>query len=232
MHPDDKKGFYNRWWRITHFYKIKTKEAGESKRLELNPVQALLAKYVDFWNFHLVLKADNKAYRRSSLRGISTQRCSRRTATRSSWPIPARTLGSCFRSSSSCMNRAHRSSNLRTGTIWHKPVAKYDTRNELYFEGINSTIYVALKIRSTTVHRLHVSKWAFIKNAQKVLTATFAAVPKTGVITGESTANGMGGSFFEEWQNEDSRFMKHFFGYQDHPDYCDRSTMRNLPRKT
>lgn len=57
MHPDDKKGFYNRWWRITHFYKIKTKEAGESRRLKLNPIQAVLAKYVDFWNFILVLKA-------------------------------------------------------------------------------------------------------------------------------------------------------------------------------
>jgi hypothetical protein len=53
------------------------------------------------------------------------------------------------------------------------------------------------------------------------LTATFAAVPKDGVITGETTANGMGGSFYEEWQNDDSRFLKHFFGYQDHPDYCD-----------
>lgn len=47
----------------------------------------------------------------------------------------------------SCPARVH----LADGSFWHKPVAKYETRNEFYFEGINSTIYVALKIRSTTV---------------------------------------------------------------------------------
>lgn len=30
-----------------------------------------------------------------------------------------------------------------------------------------------------------------------------------------------GGSFFEEWDNDDSRFWKHFYGYQDHPDNRD-----------
>jgi hypothetical protein len=221
VHPDDKKGFWNRWWRITHFYKIKTKEAGESKRLELNPVQAALARYVDFWNYHLVLKARQQ--------GVSTFFLA--------WHLDAtmftpncntviladsrENLGKLFQIIKFMYESCPAKFQLADGTVWHKPKAKYDTRNELYFEGINSTIYVALKIRSTTVHRLHVSEWAFIKNAQKVLTATFAAVPKTGVITGETTANGMGGSFFEEWQNEDSRFMKHFFGYQNHPDYCD-----------
>ncbi len=72
---------------------------------------------------------------------------------------------------------------------------KYDNANELYFEGLDSTIYVALEARSDTVHRLHVSEAANIKNAEDVLTATLGAVPDDGIVSMESTANGMGGLF-------------------------------------
>jgi hypothetical protein len=220
-HPEDKKRMRNRWWRITHLYRIKTKEAGESTRLILNPVQAVLPKYLDVWRYHLVLKARQQGISTFFLlwhldATLFTPNCNTVILADS-----RENLGKLFQIIKYAYESCPSTIQLADGTIWHKPVAKYDTRNELYFEGINSTIYVALKIRSTTVHRLHVSEWAFIKNAQKVLTATFAAVPKTGIITGETTANGMGGSFYEEWQNENSRFIKHFFGYQDHPDYCD-----------
>lgn len=221
MHPEDAKRIYNRWWRITHLYEIKTKDAGVTARLQLNPIQKILRKYVDFWQYHLVLKARQEGVSTFFLlwhldATLHTPNCNT--------VILAdcrENLGKLFQiikhAYESCPERIQ----LADGTIWVKPKAKYDTKNELYFEGINSTIYVALRIRSTTVHRLHVSEWAWIKDAQEVLTATFAAVPKTGIITGESTANGMGGSFYEEWENENSIFMKHFFGYQHHPDYCD-----------
>jgi hypothetical protein len=78
---------------------------------------------------------------------------------------------------------------LADGAVRRKPKAKYDTKNELYFEGIDSRVHVALEVRSDTLHGLHVSEWAFIKNADEVLTATLAAVVDGGVITGETTAN-------------------------------------------
>jgi hypothetical protein len=42
----------------------------------------------------------------------------------------------------------------------------------------------------------------WIKQAMKVLTATFAAVPKDGVITRETIANGTGGSSAPATQQE------------------------------
>ncbi len=220
IHPDDLARHYNPWYRITHYFLIQTKEAGVVSPMTLNPVQEQLAKYFDYWNWHLILKARQE--------GVSTF-CLL-------WHLDA----TMFTPNTNACILADERDNLVTlfgiikfayescpaaitladGTVWHKPKARYDNRNEIQLEN-GSRIYVALKIRSKTVHRLHVSEWAWIKNAQKVLTATLAAVPKDGVITGETTANGMGGSFYEEWQNEDSRFMKHFFGYQMHPDYCD-----------
>jgi len=221
MHPEDRKKHHNPWYCITHYFRIQTKTPGVTSRLKLNPIQKRLARIVDLWNYHLVLKARQE--------GVSTFfliwhlywtmfRPNTKTCILADDRDNLTGLFQIIRFAyESCPNKVR----LADGTIWTKPEAKYDNRNELFFEGINSTIYVALKIRSKTVHRLHVSEWAFIKNSHKILTATFAAVPKDGVITGETTANGMGGSFFEEWDNENSRFIKHFFGYQDHPDYCD-----------
>ena len=36
---------------------------------------------------------------------------------------------------------------------------------------------------------------------------TLGAVVEGGFISGETTANGEGGSFYEEWENEDSSFL-------------------------
>src|SRR5579863_6305554 len=196
MHPLDRDRFFNRWWRITHLYLIQTKIPGVVSQLVLNPIQKILAKYLDFWTFFLVLKARQE--------GVSTFFLI--------WHLDATlftpniktciladerdNLSGLFQIIKFAYESMPQRVRLADGTIWEKPKARYDNRNELFFEGLNSTIYVALKIRSKTVHRLHVSEWAWIKSAQKVLTATFAAVPKDGVISGESTANGMGGSFF------------------------------------
>jgi hypothetical protein len=219
MHPEDRKKHHNRWYRITHYYQIQTKEPGVTTRLKLNPIQKKLRRLVDFWNHHLVLKARQEGVSTFFLlwhldATLFTENCN--TCILADCRENLVTL---FQIIKHAYETCPAQVKLADGTVWHKPKARYDTRNELHFEGINSRIYVSLSVRSKTVHRLHVSEWAWIKHAQKVLTATFAAVPKTGVITGETTANGMGGSFYEEWENKQSRFMKHFFGFQDHPDY-------------
>lgn len=221
MHPEDRKRIGNWLWRIQHLYKIKTKEAGKLTQMKLRPIQRILAKLLPYWNYHLVLKARQEGvstffliwHLDATMFSPNTNTCILADSREN--------LAGLFQIIKLAYESCPDEVRLADGRIWKKPKAKYDTKNELTFEGINSTIYVALRVRSRTVHRLHVSEWAFIKNAEEVLTATFQAVPKSGIITAESTADGMGGSFYEEWYNEDSRFMKHFFGFQDDPDYSE-----------
>ena len=221
MHPEDKERIFNRWWRIEHLYRIQTKKAGEKVVFKLNEVQKRIKRYMLFWHMILVLKARQEGVSTFFLlfhldRTLFTPNCTtcilahRRDSLKKLFNIIKLAYESC-----------PDAIRLADGTVWHKPKAKYDNVNELSFEGLDSRIYVALEVRSDTLHGLHVSEWAHIKNAENVLTATLAAVVDGGIITGESTANGIGGSFHEEWENEKSPFIKLFFGYQDHSDYCD-----------
>lgn len=105
-----------------------------------------------------------------------------------------------------------------------KPKVSFDNRNELYFPELDSKIYVTLDTRSETVHNLHWSEVAFTKDADNKAAAIFAAVPKDGKITLESTANGMGGYYYEEWADEKSEFKKHFYNWLWDPDYFEPTT--------
>lgn len=105
-----------------------------------------------------------------------------------------------------------------------KPKVSFDNRNELYFPELDSKIYVTLDTRSETVHNLHWSEVAFTKDAENKAAAIFAAVPKTGKITLESTANGMGGYYYEEWDDNKSEFKKHFYNWLWDPDYFEPTT--------
>lgn len=73
--------------------------------------------------------------------------------------------------------------------VWTKPVASYDSVNELIFERNNSRIAVALDSRSTTLHGLHVTELAFRRDAEEMITGTLPAVPDDAPITIETTAN-------------------------------------------
>jgi terminase large subunit-like protein len=95
-----------------------------------------------------------------------------------------------------------------------KPRVSYDNRNELYFPDLNSKIYVAMDTRSETVHNLHISEVAFIADAERKLLGILESVPDDGgIISLESTANGTAGYFYEEWENKDSEFKKHFYNW-------------------
>jgi hypothetical protein len=222
--PEDAKRIGDWRWRLTHLYKIRTKKAGEKVLFTPKPAQLKILKVFPFWKLFIVLKARQV--------GISTLFLL--------WHLDA----TMFTPNTTTCILAHRKDSLKKlfriikiayescpaaiqladGRVWHKPKAKYDNANELYFEGLDSTIYVALEARSDTVHRLHVSEAAHIKNAEDVLTATLGAVPDDGVVTMESTANGMGGLFYELWSEAEegnSQYLPCFVGYQDDPDYCD-----------
>jgi len=100
-----------------------------------------------------------------------------------------------------------------------KPRVSVENRNELYFPGLNSKIYVTVDTRGETVHNLHVSELAFIKHADIKLAATLESVPKEGRITYETTANGMANYAFEEWNTPDSEYKKFFYNWMWDPEY-------------
>ena len=67
--------------------------------------------------------------------------------------------------------------------------------------------------RGMTIHNLHCSEVArWPRDAAEVLASLRAAVPEDGEIVLESTPNGAGGVFYEEWQRaEETGYTKHFF---------------------
>jgi hypothetical protein len=75
--------------------------------------------------------------------------------------------------------------------------------------------------RGLTIQNLHcseVSRWP--GDVAATLAALRAAVPPDGEIVLESTANGAGGSFYEEWQRaEQMGYSRHFFPWWWEPSY-------------
>ncbi len=67
--------------------------------------------------------------------------------------------------------------------------------------------------RGLTIHHLHCSEVArWPRDGEETLASLRAAVPEDGEIVLESTANGVGGVFYEEWQRaEETGYTRHFF---------------------
>ena len=80
-----------------------------------------------------------------------------------------------------------------------------DSASELLFAHNNSSIRVATSMRSGTIHRLHISEFGKIcakypQKAAEVVTGSIPAVPKSGIIIVESTAEGQEGEFYDMTQ--------------------------------
>lgn len=107
--------------------------------------------------------------------------------------------------------------------------------HEMEFAHNGSTIRVATSVRGRTIHRLHVSEFGKIcakypHKAAEVVSGSIPAVPQTGILVIESTAEGQDGSFYRLTQAaiklqqlmrklspKDYRF--HFFAWWEDPDY-------------
>jgi hypothetical protein len=67
--------------------------------------------------------------------------------------------------------------------------------------------------RGMTIHNLHCSEVArWPRDVEETLASLRSAVPEDGEIVLESTPNGAGGIFYEEWQrSEETGYARHFF---------------------
>lgn len=78
--------------------------------------------------------------------------------------------------------------------------------------------------RSSTIHNLHASEVAFWDNAETVMLGLMQAIPNTGntMAVIESTANGVGGYFYDMWQKAkrgENDFVAMFFPWYEHDEY-------------
>lgn len=93
------------------------------------------------------------------------------------------------------------------------------SKYEMFFPEINSRIYCDLESRGDTIGRLHVSEAAFMKDSAK-LKSTLQAVPiQSGVVTIETTANGMANHFYDMWNDGESIYEKLFYPWYLFPEY-------------
>ena len=125
-----------------------------------------------------------------------------------------------------------------------KPTRKYSTKYDLTFAtgeddnpGLESEIKTMVAEgaagRSDTIHFLHGSEVAFWRDGEEVLSGMQQAVPLLSetFIFLESTANGVGGYFYEEWQaakKGESAFTPIFYAWWMHGEYETPATKSSL----
>lgn len=131
-----------------------------------------------------------------------------------------------------------------------KPMIKYSNGKELTFEnptndpltkknnpGLRSKITVAtagtVEVgRSATIHNLHASEVAFFPDARTTMLGLLQCVPDTAnsCVILESTANGVGGYFYDMWQKAcrgENEFIPLFY-----PWFTDKTYTRNFVSET
>lgn len=111
-----------------------------------------------------------------------------------------------------------------------KPTVKTDTVRMLRFvqrfDGapLDNMIYVALKLRSGTVRKLHVTESAYIKDRQELVAGSKQAVPISGSISEETTGNGFN-DFYDSYMEAASKnpgeidYKTFFYPWFDNPEY-------------
>lgn len=110
-----------------------------------------------------------------------------------------------------------------------QPKTKYNTKKDLTFEVLGSTIMTGSAEskeigRSRTNQILHNSEVAFWPNGQELVAGLMQTVPMrpNTMVFHESTANGIGGYFYETWQAAkigDSTFKPLFYAWYDADEY-------------
>lgn len=125
-----------------------------------------------------------------------------------------------------------------------KPVTKTDTKRMYHFTHdyvgnvLDSSIYVALHIRSGTVRNLHITESAYIKDRTELNAGSKQAVPLDGRISEETTGNGYN-EFWDFYNEQDTKqdhlgeldYKTYFYGWHINPEYT-LPVVGELPDKT
>ena len=205
----------DRIWRLNHLYKIKTKDR-KLQTIKLNRAQ----------NEYLVNETNRDIILKARQLGFSTLK------------LLELLDFVLFNKNANAVMIAHLKDKVQVlfeivrlayehfpnfGGEFQKPKASYDNRNEIYFPSLNSKIYVALDTRGETIHNLHISELAYMENAEEKMLGILESVPKNGIISFESTANGTSGYFYQTWEDQRSEFNKHFYPWTFDIDYTEET---------
>lgn len=76
-----------------------------------------------------------------------------------------------------------------------KPALGEDSKTSISFHDRNSKMFISLSIRSTGIHNLHISEFAFCHDDE--IRASLGACAPTANITAETTGNGVGNEAYE-----------------------------------
>jgi hypothetical protein len=213
----------NKWWRLTHLYKILDKQGQlvtfKPSRIQLMILAALGPR----------LRARILKYRQG---GVTTLFCimylddAMWTPGFSAAIIAheRETLDKIFE----IVDRAF--SNVPESL---KPTTERNTLRMLKFKAtfdgvpLDSQIYVALKLRGGTVQAMHITERAYIEGdkSRELEAGSKQAVPMTGRITEETTANGYNeyfDSFTEDYENPNPGMLDYlalFYAWHEDPQY-------------
>jgi hypothetical protein len=195
-------------WRLNHFYKIVTKE-GKLETFKENETQEQINNNRNRWKH--ILK-----YRQG---GVTTLE------------VIKMLDFVCFHKNKNACILAHKKDTLEK--IFNIVRLAYEhmpekfkpiigkgggSKYEMFFPKMNSRIFVALDLRGGTNHWLHISEAAFADKMR--VDATLETVPiDTGIVTFESTPNGLGNHFYKDWIDPDHKSAKLFFPWFFHSEY-------------
>lgn len=194
QHLDDRN------WRLSHLYKIITKgddgDDGDGLVIDFQPNRAQRKLLARLWHRNIILKARQL--------GFTTLVCLLwlDTALFSKSPIRCGIIAQDREAAESLFRTKVRFAydNLPEPIRAMFPLKKA-TGSELEFAHNGASIRVATSMRSGTIHRLHISEFGkicakFPDKAREVVTGSIPAVPKSGMLIIESTAEGQDGPFY------------------------------------
>lgn len=227
----------SKWWRLTHLYKIKNKQ-GKLVNFEPNPMQVKYNIDSDGYRYIYLVKPRQFGYTTHAAIDMLDDASFDPGKSAGIIAHDRETLSKIF----AIIKRAYE--NMPKS---HQPKAKYDTRNEYKFvqrfDGtpLDNDLYVALKIRGTTVPRLHISEAAFIEDRDELKMGAKQAVPKDGRITEETTGNGMNEFYDDVMQALEKQksgkmtsqdYKVAFYSWFENPEYSLDGTLPepNIPK--
>ena len=192
-------------WRLSHLYTITSKAGGEKIVFKPNLAQQELFKVLESERRVIILKARQL--------GVTTALCV--------WFLDEVLFRRNINSLSVLQSRDHAISafdgkvhfawdnihpDLKKGLGWTVDISRANQLSFSFGDGSSSSYVVSTSGRSGTFQNVHISELAALdverpNDAREVITGTIPAVPTSGLIVIESTANGELGSFANYWRD-------------------------------